>query len=90
MINIHKCDPLTHHAKLRLFSEILMSGFIADSDRAESGGGGGGGEGGMMPQSYVNSKYWQSYDNVNMSNVKSMISRKTALKIWLVRRKDIQ
>ena len=44
----------------------------------------------MMPRSCVNSKYWQSYDNVNMNNVKSMIPRKIALKIWLVRRKDIQ
>ena len=53
------------------------------------GGGGGGGVGGgggeMMPQSCVNSKYWQSYDNVNM---KRMIPGKTALKIWLVRRKN--
>ena len=32
---------VSHHAKLRLFSEIFMSGFIADSDRAESGGVGG-------------------------------------------------
>ena len=44
----------------------------------------------MMPQVFFNSIYWQSYDNVNMNNVKSVIPIKTALKNWLVRREDIQ
>ena len=65
---------------------MFMSSFIADSDRAESGGGGGGYNSSSMCQL----KILPDYDNVNMNNVKSMIQRKTALKIWLVRRKDIQ